>query len=306
MVPVPLVRQVQPSVVWLQARSLSLRWWPAWWFPRLPVAATQPAQQVRPEQRVPERSVNRKWRLRALFFLERRFLDLRRLHVVLLVSAAGLAGCASGTNLVSDVVRGVVAERFGEARDPLMGVKLNPDYRYLRVEVAGRPPALLVLGYIDPHADGEIEVWYSAKQEVIKTQNGRILATFGLETDWRAVRLQPATPPWAADPVKGMRLERVRDEMPGYRYAITDLVDSRPWPSPPPQGVPAVFSNAAAHDLQWFREVSVSNVGRSAIPPAWFARGRFGGRDRVVYSEQCLAPAFCLRLLRWPIEDGAG
>ncbi len=247
-----------------------------------------------------------KWRLRALFFLVRRFVDRRGSRVALAVLTVGLAGCASGNNLVSDVVRGVVAERFGDAPDPIAGVKLNPDYRYLRVEVAGRPPALLVLGYVDPHPDGEIEVWYSAKQEVIKTQNGRIIATFGLETDWRAVRLQPALPPWAADPSNGMRFARLRDEMPGYRYAITEQVEGRPWPGPPPQGVSAVFANTAAKGLHWYREVALGNTGRSPMPPAWFALGPSGGRDTVVYSEQCLSPVFCLRLIRWPLQDGAG
>lgn len=248
----------------------------------------------------------RKRRLRALFFFVVGVLERWRWRIVLTALSVGLAGCASGTNLVSDVVRGVVAERFGDTVDPIDGAQLNPDYRYLRVEVAGRPPALMVLGYMDPHADGEIEVWYSARQEVIKTQHGRIIATFGLETDWRAVRLQPALPPWAADQPDRMRFERVRDEMPGYRYAITDQVETWPWPSPPPQGVPAVFASASAQGLQWFREVSTSSSGRHAVPSAWFARGRFGGRDTVVYSEQCLAPGFCLRLLRWPLQGGAG
>lgn len=250
----------------------------------------------------------RKWRLRALFFFVRRLVGRWRWQWrgVLTALSVALAGCASGNNLVSDVVRGVVAERFGDTRDPILGAQLNPDYRYLRVEVAGRPPALLVLGYVDAHADGEIEVWYSAKQEVIKTQHGRIVATFGLETDWRSVRLQSALPPWAAGKSGAMRLERVRDEMPGYRFAITDQLETRPWPGPPPQGVPAVFANAAKQGLQWFREDSTSSTASSTMPSAWFARGRFGGRDRVVYSEQCLAPGFCLRLMRWPLQDGAG
>jgi hypothetical protein len=242
--------------------------------------------------------MSRKRRLRAPFFLVASVFDrcFRRV---------ALAGCASGNNLLSDVVRGVVGERFGDTADPIAGAKLNPDYRYLRVEVVGHPPALLVLGYVDPHVDGDIEVWYSAKQEVIKTQNGRIIATFGLETDWRSVRLQPVLPPWAGEGANGTRFERMRDEMPGYRYAITDQIESRRWPTRPPQGVSAVLGDAVADRLQWFREGSLRSTGTS-LPPAWFARGHFGGRDTIVYSEQCLAPSFCLRLMRWPLQGVAG
>jgi len=246
-----------------------------------------------------------KWRLRALFFLVAVVLSRYRGHMALVVLAVGVSACASGNNLLSDVVSGVVSERFGSATDPTLAAKLNPDYRYLRVEVVGRPPALLVLGYVDPHADGEIEVWYSAKHEVIKTQNGRIIATFALETDWRAVRFRPTPLQWSDQRSNGAKFERIRDEMPGYRYSISDQIEIRSWPGGPPQGVSAALNRSGSADLQWFQEATLSSTGR-IMPPAWFAWGRLGGNFTVVYSEQCLAPEFCLRLLRWPLQDRAG
>jgi len=221
------------------------------------------------------------------------------------VAVAALSACASGNNFVSDVVGGLVTDQFRDRPDPTLGVALNPDFRYLRVEVAGRPPALLVLGYLDAHADGEIEVWYTAEHEVIKTQNGRIVGTFGLETDWRAVRLLPALPPWAGEQAGPVQFQRLRDQMPGYRYSMTEQVESSSWPGVPPQGVSKVLVTVP-REWKWFREVVVGGTEPVRLPPAWFARGRWGGRDTVVYSEQCLSPDLCMRLMRWPLQGQSG
>lgn len=246
-----------------------------------------------------------KWRLRALFFLVAAILDRYRGRVALVVLAVSVSACASGNNLLSDVVGGVVSDRFGGAADATLVAKLNPDYRYLRVEVQGRPPILMVLGYVDPNPNGDIEVWYSAKREVIKTQDGRIVATFGLETDWRVVRFHPAPLHWADEPSNGREFERTRDEMPGYRYSISEQMEIRRWPGGPPQGVPAALSRSGLGDLQWFQEATLRSTGRS-MPPAWFAWGTLGGTPTLIYSEQCLAPEFCLRLMRWPLQDRTG
>lgn len=247
-----------------------------------------------------------KRRLRALFFLVLPNQGRQWFHGLLLAAPAlGLLGCASSSNLLSDVVSGVVAERFGSAADPIASAQLNPDYRYLRVEVQGRPPALLVLGYLDSHPQGDIEVWYSTRGEVIKMQNGRIVATFGLETDWRAVRYQPAPGPWAGAGPAVSTFDRLRDEMPGYRYAIQDRIESRRWNEALPITPPAALARVPAGQLAWFREATLGSTA-AAMPPAWFAWGRRDGQATVVYSEQCLSADFCLRLLRWPVQDGAG
>lgn len=225
----------------------------------------------------------------------------------LAVVTIALAGCASGSNVLSDVVAGVFDERLGAGSDPTRDVKLNPDYRYLRVEVTGRPPALLVLGYVDAHPDGAIETWYSAGREVIKTQNGRIVATVGLEIDWRLVRFQSGPPPgWVADVgAKPRFFDRWRDEMPGYRYSVQDKVEHSVWDGAPPDGVsPSLVAAGLAH-LVWFRERIVSSTA-AALPPAWYATERRNDGAVVVYSEQCLSPVFCLKLMRWPLRGATG
>ncbi len=246
-----------------------------------------------------------KQRLRALFFFLRppfvfrlRFLASYGLPLV-------LVGCASSSNLLSDVAGAVVAQRWGAGKDVIAAAKLNPNLSYLRVDIIGRQSALLVLGYVDPDPQGDIEVWYSAEREVIKTQNGRIVATFGLETDWRAVRFSPSPALWDDTGPEPRIFERIRDEMPGYRFGLSERVESRYWPGAAPAGAPAMLTQTGADALRWFRE-SVEATPERGYPPSWYAWGKYGGQATVVYSEQCLAPAFCLRLMRWPLQGSAG
>ena len=106
-------------------------------------------------------------------------------------------------------------------------INLNPSLRYLRVTVRGRV-VLMVLGYVEPHPEGQVETWYSSEGEVIRLQNGRIVATAGLETDWRAVRnfSLPAWKDLVGRPAVVYRRER--DEMPGYRFGIAESVSLYP------------------------------------------------------------------------------
>lgn len=197
----------------------------------------------------------------------------------------------------------MASEQFGAGSASNLDVKLNPTYRYLRVEVDGRAPALLVLGYVDTHPQGDIEVWYSAKREVIKTQNGRIVGTTGLEVDWRAVRFQTAPPPWTNDLTQEGRYQRSRDEMPGHRYAITDQIQLKPWLGTPPLTLPVSWNNAQAqNNYRWFSETTLSTSDQP-LPPSWFAWGLYQGQPAVVYSVQCLSPTFCLKLQRWPVQE---
>lgn len=216
--------------------------------------------------------------------------------------AFAFGGCASRTAPLTDILSAVVSEQLESGDGSKRIGQPNPNYRYLRVEAQGRSPAFLVLGYIDPHPLGDIEVWYSAKQEVIKIQNGRIVGTAGLEIDWRAVQFPTPPPLWTVLMPQGSTYQRLRDEMPGHRYAIADQIALQPWHDVPPIALPASLTAAQARTYTWFRETS-SAV--NALPPAWFAWGIHRGIPTVVYSEQCLSATFCLKLQRWPVQEGA-
>lgn len=216
----------------------------------------------------------------------------------------GLVGCASSSTPLADVLAAVTSEKFasGDVSDLTTQPKPDPLYRYLRIEVAGRASALLVLGYVDAHPQGNIEVWYSAKREIIKIQNGRIVGTTGLETDWRAVRFPSAPPVWTEVSASSNIYPRLRDEMPGHRYTIADRVELTPWQGVPPVTMPASLRGEQSRAYRWFRETTLSNT-ESPLPPSWFAWGMHRGQSTVVYSEQCLSAVLCLKLQRWPVQE---
>ncbi len=218
-------------------------------------------------------------------------------------AAVALSGCASSVGPLGGILSTVVSEKLGSADGAAIPATPNPAYRYLRVDVEGRASALLVLGYLDADPHGEVEVWYSAKGEVLKTQQGRIVGTAGLEVDWRALRLATVLPAWPDIPPPGTSYVRSRDVFPGYRYGVTERVEIRPWPGMPDTSLPPTLSAERAGRYRWFRETAVGAA--QPLPPAWFAWGVHQGQATVVYSEQCLSASFCLKLLRWPLPEGA-
>lgn len=221
-------------------------------------------------------------------------------YITVFLTAVVLGGCAS-KSLLAEVTSSLIEQQFSSSDDALSSVKLNPAYQYLRVQVVGQPAALLVLGYVDAHPDGNIEVWYSANHEVIKTQNGRIVATAGLATDWVAVRFPVAPPPWSDQPPPDTTIFRWRDEMPGYRFNLAEqLVQSRLTEGLPAIRLPSSLPATVAARFVWVRE---AQVGATSIllPPAWYALERVDGHFQVAYSYQCLSQALCLNLQRWPL-----
>ncbi|NVO05708.1 MAG: hypothetical protein HXX19_07110 [Rhodoferax sp.] len=71
--------------------------------------------------------------------------------------------------------------------------------------------------------------------------------------------------------------------------------------------LPETLPVAKANGYRWFRESAnvMEGQGSGALPDAWFAWGRHRGAEDIVYSQQCLAPDFCLTLQRWPLLEEA-
>lgn len=168
---------------------------------------------------------------------------------------------------------------------------LDSKQRYLRAS-AGGPPELLVLGFIDPHPQGPIEVWYSASGEVLRIQNGRIIAGVGLHpVEWRKVTLSDQ-PHWSSITAP-LQIERQRDMMPGYHFNITDkLLVS---PTPPLKKSHLVGIDPAS--LQWYQETSTEGP---ALPVSLYAVQLKDQQEIVIYSEQCLSENLCIYWQRWP------
>jgi hypothetical protein len=212
-----------------------------------------------------------------------------------------LAGCGGYSTPLTQTVQVAL---FGP-NQTVDTIDLNTKLRYLRVTVRGQA-LLMVLGYVEPHSDGEIESWYSSDGKVLKLQNGRLYASFGLETDWRSVR-NVALPRWA-EVISGSTAiyQRARDEMPGYRFSKTESLTI--YNIPPPSLSKLVVLSAPS--LTWVEEAvnshgkAPTNIRVQGSSPK-VASGRFGLKlsgteTQVVYGEQCLTPSYCIAWQVWP------
>jgi len=217
-----------------------------------------------------------------------------------------VVGCAQTSVPLAELVSGLwQAGALGGSGD-LIPAKPDLRFAYLRVQVEGNTPALLVLGNLDPQPDGVVEVWYSGSKEALRLKNGRIVGMTGATYDWSAVRVAPLPPAWADVGTTGFEYTRTRDQMPGYAFGVADKVTLSRWNGLPPTELLRSLPEAKAQTYQWYREQSQPMQGsKRALPDAWFAWGKHRGAYTVVYSEQCLAPDFCLRMQRWPVMEEA-
>jgi hypothetical protein len=216
--------------------------------------------------------------------------------IALVALTALLAGCSPVMDAARDTLR--LAVRGEPGPDP---ARLNPGFRYLRVTV-GKRVAFLALGNLDPHPRGRVEVWYSGQKEVLRLLDGRVVGATGMTTDWREVEL-PELPSWSALAASGQPFswKRKRDVMPGYRLGFEDSLVLRVIPAPERSALTGRDPRA----LIWFEErrVETPGAGDQALPPARYAVDFSGGRETVVYGEQCLSTELCFTWQRWNIKD---
>lgn len=211
--------------------------------------------------------------------------------VGLFLALMGLSGCQSTTDPTVEMFRAV----FLGGKNPT-GEGLDPRFNYLRVTSRQRV-AFFALGYVDPHPQGAIEVWYSAERETLRLQNGRVVGISGTLVEWREVRM-PELPAWAellarADPYQWIR---IRDVMPGYQFNLRDELQLVPIPAPAKSSL--VGFDAAS--LRWFEERMMTKfAGAEFLMPARYAVQRVSDGAVVVYGEQCISADFCLTWQRW-------
>lgn len=229
-----------------------------------------------------------------------------RARAALLLLVATLTACSAGSNAILQTMP--YARGRNTAAD---SARLNPNFAYLRVTIAGRV-VLLVWAYQDDGPRGSVEVWTSAGREVLRLQQGRLVGAVGLTTEWREVRL-PDLPSWAAlaRTEQAYRWTRTRDVMPGYRYGANDTLSLRVIPEPRR----SELKDLDAQSLTWFEErvepggaaglpgIFGGSVAAAAVlPPARYAVDFRDGGETVVYGEQCLAADLCFTWQRWPVQ----
>ena len=250
-----------------------------------------------------------------------------------------LWGCTGKQGAVYDTFKVVLQNK----QSLIDEFPLNPQFRYLRAEVSGRP-ALLVLGYVNEAPDGPIESWYSANQELVQIQNGRLVATAGLDFNWSAVRYSenvplqnalkqtdaiPAPPPVSRDAVtgalilgerveigtplkksNGIRYQRMRTVMPDYRAQIIEGVELELLTEPPSDIPSRDLARLKSPSIRWVQE-RITPQARVAdnpglIPlPAYYALDTNRTPARIVFGRQCLVVDYCLSWQVWPPVGGS-
>ena len=210
-------------------------------------------------------------------------LRISRLILFALVCSA-LFACSSRFDAMSQSAKAFLLPKATEPST----TTLNPSIRYLRVTIGGRVN-LLALGYIDAHPLGPIEVWYSARGEVLRMQLGHVVGLTGADIDWREVRLSNLFP-WPAGDTSTTSYTRIRDVMPGYRFGVVDQLQLRSIDAPDRSHLIALL----AQNLKWYE----AREARGALPAARFALST--SPHSVVYGEQCIAPTLCLAWQQWP------
>lgn len=212
---------------------------------------------------------------------------------VALVSVSILTGCTSSPALraLIDASDMLLQKRSTQAS----GSKLDPRFAYLRFERDKRV-VYLALGYVDPHPEGAVEVWYSSPGEVLRLQDGRVVGSVGGETDWLAVSFI-GRPGWRE--VQGpVSFVRVRDVQPGYRMGLRETLTLRPIPAPADSRLREIPAQA----LRWFEERVTD--GTEALPPSRYGVHFSSSGPRVIYGEHCLSATLCFSWQRWSATTG--
>ncbi len=225
-------------------------------------------------------------------------MTVMRLLMVLGLAAMAI-GCSSSSPSARALATVLQAPANGVAQTIASG-RLNPAYAYLHLTVPGQPPALLVLGYVDPSPAGQLMSWYSANNEVLQTLDGLLLSAHGLSNGITGVRFAPNMPPlWPATGAASTS-QRTWDAPSQHRYGLQQT-----WTLQPAQAdaLPqAVRSHLQRHlgnpDTSAWRWYAAS---ASTYPTAWFARTAVHGAEQTVYSYQCLEPSFCMHMAPWPV-----
>ena len=223
----------------------------------------------------------------------------------LLASAVLALSACSGPqqSLIYDTVK----LGFANPNTVIDQIPLNPNYRYLKVDV-NNLPALLVLGYQDKAFDQTTDVWYSAFKEVVQIQGGRLAGTQGLEVNWTEVELRDAPSLTdlatldrmiARSPRSSVRYQRSRTVMPSYRANIQETVEIRLLEGAP-SNAPKLLKQSTL-PLRWIEEriLLETRAENEFLAPLQAVYAVDPKQGQVVYASQCLTQSVCMSWLSW-------
>lgn len=227
-----------------------------------------------------------------------------RLRILAPVFAATFfGGCASNVPTPENTAwTNLVNSMSSERSDTTASVPLSPATWYLKVQVPGTPPALLVFGYLESHTTPPTEVWFSGGGQFIKIQSGRVVGTYGLPVNWQDVAASPDWPEWSAMSNSGRAYTRTRSDLSVYEVGIREQMRLTPVAAPgkPISTIMPGATDSKSANWRWYQEEVISGQGTQPLPPALFATATLQGSTFVAFSHQCLSESFCLRIMRWP------
>ena len=262
--------------------------------------------------------------------------SLPKIQIRSFVLSCIILGCLSGCTGRQGAVYESLKAGLIDQQSAIDRAVINPNFRYLRAELAGRP-ALLVLGYVDEGSNGSIESWYSANQELIQIRDGRLVGTAGLDFNWTSVRYSEEVPleralsiaelqaitlssahlpldkslvigvlPGNQQKLPVITYQRRRTLMPGYRAQIEETIFLEPLNEPPSEIPSRDLARLSLDHIRWVQErvrpkaVDPHNLGLDPLP-AYYALDVSSTPARVVYGRQCLIANYCLSWQLWPI-----
>lgn len=175
--------------------------------------------------------------------------------------------------------------------------QFSPSFHYLRVALNDR---VIFMASASPSAEikNGVSVWYSADREVLRFQNGRLIAAVGLSQEWRSVTL-PVLPEWQvlSKQTQSLKWTRIRDVMPGYHYELQDKLVLNRIETPSNSLLKKIEPNT----LVWFEEQFESTEDAPhSLPKARYAVEIKDGHEQVIYAEQCIATELCFSWQHWP------
>jgi hypothetical protein len=233
-------------------------------------------------------------------------LRVKRITFILLVPLCLLGCFGNKQNLIYETFK----RGIENPNTTIEQTKLDPRYRYLKVDV-NNLPALLVLGYEESFPNGVVSTWYSAYKEVFQIQNGRLINTQGLELNWTDVSLTDA-PSLTKVAMMGttmgskknsaLRYQRVRTVMPSYRANIEETVEIKLLEIVPSDAPKILQQGNDAQFIRWIEEsvLMQTNIRTPFLDPVRAIYAINTKTSQVIYGRQCLAAQFCVSWLDWP------
>lgn len=225
---------------------------------------------------------------------------MRAITVITLVLS--LMGCAGESRIVQETM--AFAWESGKFKDGTLTEQLKPDTRYLKVRNL-QGAVLLVFNSAEATLTTGVasEVWRSGANEIVKFQEGRLVSTSGLATDWLAVRYIGA-PAWTqllsnSDANIASYTRRV-DLKRGYQFDKTQTLTLKRIAQP----LGHMLQGIDRPDAVWFEETAAPSQLPSSIyaaVPNWNQTGQ----AKVVYTWHCIKADECFSFQEWSAQDQA-